>query len=151
MAALLLKALNAKQADILSEVASRLCKLSGTDHPLATARLRGGVLRDDGWARLPSQPAIITSTVDQLGSRLLFRAYGPGDSVAPIHAALAANDSLILLDEAHCAVPFAQTLSAIERFRGPLWCEEYLPLPFSFSILSATPPEGFEDDIFSRC
>lgn len=139
-------------ARLLGEVADQLKRISGLDHPdappLATARLRGGVLRDDGWARLPSQPAIITSTVDQLGSRLLFRAYGPGDSVAPIHAALAANDSLILLDEAHCAVPFGQTLSAIERFRGPLWCEEYLPLPFSFSILSATPPAGFEDDVF---
>jgi len=68
------------------------------------ARLRGGILRDDGWARIPSQPTIITSTVDQLGSRLLFRGYGHSLLAAPIFAGLAANDSLIILDEARCAV-----------------------------------------------
>src|SRR5262249_19285669 len=41
----------------LKEVADRLRMLSGTERPLAVGRLRGGVLRDDGWARLPSQPA----------------------------------------------------------------------------------------------
>ena len=57
----------------LAVVADRLKNVGGSDRPLAVARLRAGVLRDDGWARLPSQPAVITSTVDQLGSRLLFR------------------------------------------------------------------------------
>ena len=88
-------------AEPLKEVAARLREIAGFKDeqapPLALGRLRGGVLSDDGWARLPSQPAIITSTVDQLGSRLLFRSYGCSDSVAPIHAALAANDSLIIL------------------------------------------------------
>jgi CRISPR-associated endonuclease/helicase Cas3 len=57
----------------LVQVAARLQVISGTKRPLATARLRGGTFRDDSYARLPSQPAVITSTVDQLGSRLLFR------------------------------------------------------------------------------
>jgi CRISPR-associated endonuclease Cas3-HD len=70
-------------------------------------------LRDDRWARIPSQAAIITSTVDQLGSRLLFRSYGDSPLAAPVYAGLAANDSLILLDEAHCSVPFLQTLRAV--------------------------------------
>ncbi len=74
----------------LSKIAHRLRKISGTERPLAVARLRGGVLRDDGWARLPSQPAVITSTVDQLGSRLLFRGYGRSAVTAPIFAGLAA-------------------------------------------------------------
>lgn len=124
----------------LKEVADRLCELAGTDRPVAVARLRGGVFRDDGWARLPSQPAIITSTVDQLGSRLLFRGYGHSMLAAPIYAGLAANDSLILLDEAHCSVPFQQTLRAIQRFRDVPWAEEPLKTPFGFVVLSATPP-----------
>ncbi|GBD31898.1 hypothetical protein HRbin33_00859 [bacterium HR33] len=133
----------------LKEVADRLRALSGTERPLAVGRLRGGIRRDDGWARLPSQPAIITSTVDQLGSRLLFRGYGHSLLAAPIFAGLAANDSLIFLDEAHCAVPFMQTLRAIERYRGPQWAEEPIPAPFALVVMSATPPAGIPlDQIF---
>lgn len=77
------------EAGPLVEVADRLRSLSGTERPLAVGRLRGGILRDDGWARLPSQPAVITSTVDQLGSWLLFRGYGHSLRAAPIFAGLA--------------------------------------------------------------
>jgi CRISPR-associated endonuclease/helicase Cas3 len=133
----------------LREIADRLRHLSGTERPLAVARLRGGIFRDDGWARIPSQPAVITSTVDQLGSRLLFRGYGHSLLAAPIFAGLAANDSLILLDEAHCAVPFMQTLGAIQRYRDASWAEEPLPTPFAFVVMSATPPAGIpSEDIF---
>jgi CRISPR-associated endonuclease/helicase Cas3 len=127
----------------LYEVAAALHDLAGTTgQPLAVARLRGGSWRDDGWAHLPSQPAIICSTVDQVGSALLFRAYGHSDNTAGIYAGLAANDSLIVLDEAQCAVPFLQTLQAIQRFRGPAWAGQPLHTPFRFSIMSATPPDG---------
>ncbi len=124
----------------LKEISDRLLELSGTRRPLAVARLRGGILRDDNWGRLPSQPAVITSTVDQLGSRLLFRGYGRSNLAAPIFAGLAAHDSLILLDEAHCSVPFMQTLRAVENFRGKAWAESPIPTPFAFTILSATLP-----------
>jgi len=124
----------------LKTMADCLREVSGTERPLAVGRLRGGVLRDDGWARLPSQPAVITSTVDQLGSRLLFRGYGHSALTAPIFAGLAAHDSLILLDEAHLSVPFMQTLRAVERYRGEDWAEQPIRTPFAFSILSATPP-----------
>lgn len=132
----------------LKEVATRLRLLSGLGEsapPLAVGRLRGGVIRDDHWARLPSQPAILTSTVDQVGSRLLFRGYGFRDSLAPIHAGLAANDSLIILDEAHCAKPFFQTLRAIRNFRGSKWAKEPIPLPFQFAAMSATLASDSED------
>jgi len=132
----------------LKEIANRLLMLSGTTRSLAAARLRGGILRDDNWGRLPSQPAVITSTVDQLGSRLLFRGYGRGNLTASIFAGLAAHDSLILLDEAHCSVPFMQTLRAIENFRGKSWAESPISTPFAFAILSATPPEIPEEVIF---
>ncbi len=124
----------------LKVVADCLREVSGAERPLAVGRLRGGVLRDDGWARLPSQPAVITSTVDQLGSRLLFRGYGRSSQTASIFAGLAAHDSLILLDEAHLSVPFMQTLRAVERYRGEDWAEQPIRTPFAFSILSATPP-----------
>lgn len=130
----------------LKEIADSLLMLSGTPRPLAVARLRGGILRDDNWGRLPSQPAVITSTVDQLGSRLLFRGYGRSNLTASIFAGLAAHDSLILLDEAHCSVPFMQTLRAIENFRGKAWAEAPISTPFAFAILSATPPPGIPDE-----
>jgi len=121
-------------------VADRLRELAGTGRPLATGRLRGGILRDDAYARLPSQPAVITSTVDQLGSRLLFRSYGGSQRVASIHAGLVGNDSLILLDEAHCSVPFMQTLRQVAKYRGDAWADEPIPSPFFCAVLSATPP-----------
>lgn len=134
----------------LRSVADRLRMVSGVDsktgRPLAVARLRGGVLHDDGWARLPSQPAVITSTVDQLGSRLLFRGYGHSARTASIFAGLAAHDSVILLDEAHLSVPFMQTLRAVRRFRGESWAEEPIRTPFAFAMLSATPPADVDRD-----
>jgi hypothetical protein len=128
-------------------VAERLLALRSIDstkRPLAVGRLRGGVLRDDRWARIPSQAAILTSTVDQLGSRLLFRGYGHSSLAAPTFAGLAGNDSLILLDEAHCARPFLQTLRAVQMFRSEKWSEVPNPAPLHVAVLSATPP-GEED------
>jgi CRISPR-associated endonuclease/helicase Cas3 len=127
----------------IRSVAERLLDLRGLprrERPLAVGRLRGGVLRDDRWARIPSQAAIITSTVDQLGSRLLFRGYGHSALAAPIFAGLAGNDSLIFLDEAHCTMPFLQTLRAVQMFRAPKWSEVTNHTPFHVTVLSATPP-----------
>lgn len=134
----------------LKAVADRLLGLSGTKRPLAVARLRGGILRDDNWGRLPTQPAVITSTIDQLGSRLLFRGYGRSHLTASIYAGLAAHDSLILLDEAHLSTPFLQTLSAIERFRSADWARTPITTPFSFAFLSATLPDIQPDEVFPR-
>jgi CRISPR-associated endonuclease/helicase Cas3 len=139
-------ALESSDSPAVRAVADRLLGLRGLDskkRPLAVGRLRGGVLRDDRWARIPSQVAIITSTVDQLGSRLLFRGYGHSALTAPIFAGLAGNDSLILLDEAHCAQPFLQTLRAVQTFRSAKWAEVENPTPFRVAVLSATlPGEG---------
>jgi CRISPR-associated endonuclease/helicase Cas3 len=123
---------------ILGEVAERLRRLAGGDKPLACFQLRGGIYRNDAWARSPIQPTVICSTVDQVGSRLLFRAYGRSFKAWPLQAGLAGNDALILLDEAHCARPFMDTLHAVEKYR--LWAEQPLPAPFQVVSMTATPP-----------
>ena len=139
----LAKKLRAAEASILQDVADRLRQLAGGEQPLACYQLRGGMYRSDAWAKSPLQPTIIASTVDQLGSRLLFRAYGRSFKAWPIQAGLAGNDSLILLDEAHCAQPFLETLNAVKKYRG--WAETPLPSPFHVVVMSATPPEGLAD------
>lgn len=118
------------------------------EQPLTVHTLRGASYRSDSWARSPLQPAVIASTVDQIGSRLLFRTYGRGPGMWPVFAGLTANDSLILLDEAHCAQPFLETLQAIQRYHN--WSRVPLRRSFHPVVLSATPPAGldsvFKDD-----
>lgn len=128
---------------ILKEVGDRLRLLAGGDLPLACFQLRGGMYRSDAWAKNPLQPIIVASTVDQLGSRLLFRGYGRSFKAWPIQAGLAGNDSLILLDEAHCSQPFFETLQAIGKYRT--WAEVPLMSPFHAVVMSATPPPGSID------
>lgn len=126
---------------VLEAVAERLWALAGgtkyADKPLACFQLRGGIYRDDAWAKTPIQPTVIASTVDQIGSRLLYRGYGlRSGSARPIHAGLAGNDCLLLLDEAHCAVPFGQTVAAVKRYRR--WGDRLARAPFYFVPMSAT-------------
>jgi CRISPR-associated endonuclease/helicase Cas3 len=102
---------------VLRVVADRLRQLAGDDLPLATALLRGGLYREDAWVRNPAQPLIVVSTVDQIGSRLLFRGYGVSAYTRPIHAGLVGNDALLILDETHLSEPFRQTVEALGRYR----------------------------------
>lgn len=131
---------------LLSEVAQRLRYLSGGKDALACYQLRGGMYRSDAWAHSPDQPAVIVSTVDQLGSRLLFRAYGCTFKAWPIQAGLAGNDALIILDEAHCAQPFMETLHAVSKYRQ--WGDALPKSPFYITVMSATPPDSLKDDVF---
>ena len=131
---------NAPAGSTLGMIAARLRELAGSDDPLGTATLRGGIPRDDTWTRSPLQPMVICSTVDQVGSSLLFRAYGSSEYSWPIRAALAAYDSLIILDEAHTSQPFAETLERIRQYRN--WAEQPLPGGLTLVEMSATPRTG---------
>jgi CRISPR-associated endonuclease/helicase Cas3 len=123
------------KSGIVEEVAASLKVVANSERPLDVYALRGGMYRETSWVRSPLQPTIIASTVDQVGSRLLFRGYGVSESMMPIHAGLVGNDSLILLDEAHCAKPFDQTVRAIKHYRS--WYQNNAP--FDCVSITATP------------
>jgi CRISPR-associated endonuclease/helicase Cas3 len=122
--------------DPLHETATRLAALSG-DVPLIATRWRGGI-SDRRPLHAPTQPEVITSTVAQVGSRMLFRGYGVGRRSLAVEAGLATCDVTLCLDEAHLAEPFRQTLDAIRARRAET--ERNLSLPALGSItLTATP------------
>lgn len=130
---------------VVGRVAAALRRLALDGPPLLVRRLRGGLPREEDWARTPVQPTILCSTVDQIGSRLLFRGYGVSHSMKPIHGGLLGSDCLIVLDEAHLTEPFCQTLAWIKRYRDPPWCREPPAAPWAVVRLTATPGEKGED------
>jgi CRISPR-associated endonuclease/helicase Cas3 len=130
----------AERGSHLYPLAQRLRELGTGDLPLAVATLRGGIRRDDSWTDSPLQPLVVCSTVDQVGSSLLFQAYGCRNYQWPVRAALTANDSLILLDEAHTSQPFAETLGWVRRLST--WAETKIAQPLTVVEMSATPRES---------
>jgi CRISPR-associated endonuclease/helicase Cas3 len=135
----LLRTLTTSRAAVVVEVAERLRKLTRThEEPLAVFTLRGGMPKDDGWARTPDQSLIIASTVDQVGSRILMQGYGVTQGMKPVHAGLLANDTLLLLDEVHLPEPFRQTLDQLAGLRER-FSENGLRTRFCHAFLSATP------------
>ncbi len=139
---MLLRALMTSTDAIAVEVANRLRSLTRADEePLGVFTLRGGIPKDDGWARTPDQPLIVASTVDQVGSRMFMQGYGVSQGMKPVHAGLLANDALLLLDEVHLSEPFRQTLDQLARVRER-FSVNGLSTRFSHAFLSATPGAG---------
>ena len=86
------KRIEEAQTPILQRVRDRLRALGGGS-PLPVAALRGGVPLDDGWAHRPDQPWVMVSTVDQFGSRLLFRGYRVIRMLSQVFASLLSSST----------------------------------------------------------
>nr|WP_269330503.1 type I-U CRISPR-associated helicase/endonuclease Cas3 [Kineosporia babensis] len=105
-----------------------------TTMPFTLTRMRGGTTWDASWADRPDRVAVVLATVDQVGSRYFFRGYGVAPRRRSIDAALVGTDALLLVDEAHLAVPLTTSLRAAARRDRTT-----LPLPgLSIVCLSAT-------------
>ena len=114
-------------------VRDRLHGLSGGES-LGVAVLAGGIGVEDEWTHLPDRPWVVVSTVDEFGSRLLFRGHGVSPQMRPVHAGLAGNDCVVILDEVHLSAPFAQTLRNVARLESGV-----LPRRFAVVEMSAAP------------
>jgi len=139
------------QGGPLGEVARGLRALGGRDTVclLEVVRLRGGGFMVRDWIRSPLQPVIATSTVDQVGSRLLFRGYGyPRESTneLSVHAGLIGCNALLFLDEAHISQAFFQTLRAVERCRRD--CAVDVGGVWQAVALTATPREARDGEVY---
>lgn len=116
----------------LHTIAVALKTAGCTSSIVEISTLRGQRALDTRWRDDPTRPAIIVGTVDMIGSRLLFDAYGRvGPWGRALEAGLVGQDCLLVLDEAHLCSPFATTLTAIERRVGTL-------APFAVVRMGAT-------------
>ncbi len=103
--------------------------------PVAVVRLRGGVHLDQDWVWYPERTTVVLSTVDQVGSRLLFRGYGVSSRSWPLHAGFVGNGALYLVDEAHLSQPFLRTVEDAARLGADV----------RLIRLTATPPSTDEE------
>lgn len=135
------------QGGILLDVRDRLCSISGGgDSPLRSILLRGGTYIDKEWSSNPAQPCVISSTVDQAGSRLLFRGYGVGPLSRVVEAGLLGYDCLWVLDETHISRPFTETLRLVEKYRDEPWAKKRQDRPWHVVEMTATPVGGASPD-----
>ncbi|TWT68203.1 type I-G CRISPR-associated helicase/endonuclease Cas3g [Crateriforma conspicua] len=133
---------------VIQNVAARLQSLSMRDGRIgqpgesvvAAHTLRGGFYRTNAWARSVTQPTIVTATVDQVGSRLLFRGYGISPAARSLQAGLIGNDSLIVIDEAHISRAFAESARSVAEYqhREQERCSAPITRPLKVVELSAT-------------
>lgn len=152
---------NIPEGSVAHEVRRRLFELWKSDdesdlqgeelEPLEVVALRGGIPNEHGWAKRPDRPAVMVSTVDQFGSRLLFRGYGTSPKMRPIHAGLAGNDCLVILDEVHLSRPFAATLreaTSCDHFPDMRSVTAELPRRFAVVDMSATTSGDPDESVF---
>lgn len=126
--------------DAAYERARALVETTGAD--CEVVRLRGGVFEEQPLLS-PSRTAILCSTVDQFGSRLLFSGYGLGRTGRVMHAALAGVDALVLVDEAHLSNTLLETATAARRHGADI---EVTPMTATPRDVGERPLTLSEDD-----
>lgn len=133
--------------DQATDLATKLVKTchdggnSKCDPPVIST-LRGQLADNREWSRDPSRPAIIIGTVDLIGSALLFSGYRSSFKRRPLEAGLLAQDSLLVLDEAHLSKPFEKLLGAIETFNSRSGGGDATSSPMRVIRMSATSGEA---------
>ena len=134
----LAEALAKPKGPISAHVAQALRQQDDDGPALQVTRMRGGVTWSWRWLERPDRYAVVVGTVDQIGSRLLFRGYQVGQYLRPIDAALTGTDTLILIDEAHLAEPLVKTIRA--AFAAD--CPQIMvgPQPTIITMSATTPP-----------
>jgi CRISPR-associated endonuclease/helicase Cas3 len=110
--------------------------------PLVAAKLLGGPDGNLTHIDVVDQPAVIATTIDQLGARLLYRAYGLSSRRRSFDAALVGADSLIVVDEAHLAAQFLHTLGIVGGYTAS-------GLESHVVEMSATPPASNDKSVLS--
>lgn len=125
-----------QDSSFLAERLSESEKIKEDDDVIALSTLRGEFADNRKWCLDPSRPAIIVGTIDMIGSRLLFSAYGGvGESYKALQAGLLGQDSFIVIDEAHLSPAFMEMLRPLKNLvnRKPFI------KPLEIMSLSATP------------
>lgn len=127
------------EAKKLSDNAGKI----GVDN-LAISTLRGQFADNREWSDDPSRPAIISGTVDMIGSRLLFSGYGIGRSKKPLHAGFLGQDVLLVHDEAHLEPAFQKLVIKIEEEQA---CEPAVQWP-KFRVMELTATRRGSGEVF---
>lgn len=116
------------------------------DHKgLEIIRLRGGLGKKELVnTHSPSFPAIYISTLDQYGSRLMFRGYGMSTKMRSFHAGLCLYDSLIVVDESHTAQTMTNLVNDIKNIQ-----KNKLPGVIEPRVLEMTATPSSDKDVFN--
>lgn len=142
-----------RSADV-SRVADALRDLGGGASPRAVL-WRGG-LDDESAVDLrdpldPAAVAIVVSTVDQFGSRLLFRGYGLGVGSRALHAGILGIDTTVVVDEAHIAEPLRRTVARVAEMQARAPRSPRPPLRLCTVSATHEADRAFELDEGERC
>lgn len=99
--------------DVAAAKRVRYWLAEGREQPFVLYNWRGGLALPAQWDADPMAVVVCVATVDQFGSRLLFRGYGSSSKHLPVFASMLGLDSALVLDEAHLSAPFLQTAHAV--------------------------------------
>lgn len=106
---------------------------------VAVAALHGGRTPDYTWRR-PVGAVLVTATVTQVTSRVLFRGVGVSQRMLPFDAALVGTDSVVFVDEPHLSGPAISALRQAKQVQHRARQDIGIPSG-QVVLLGATTPE----------